>query len=88
MLQAMAAGCAVVVTGVPPMSDVVTHGVSGLTVPPRDPRGLAAAIVELAGDPDLRCRLGSAARRVVEHDFRPDVVVASLESLYHEVLGR
>ncbi len=88
MLQAMAAGCAVVVSAVPPMSDVVTDRVTGLMVPPRDPQGLGAAIIELAGDPELRRRLGLEARRVVARDFRPDAVAARLESLYHEVLGR
>lgn len=88
MLQAMAAGCAVVVTDVPPMNDVVTDRTSGLTVPPRDAEALAAAVIELAGDPELRSRLGAAARRVVEAGFRPDVVAARLEEMYHTVIGR
>ncbi len=88
MLQAMAAECAVVVTGVPPMSDVVTDRESGLTVPPQDPEALAAAIVELAENAELRVRLGAAAKQVVEQGFRPDRVAAELERLYHEVLGR
>lgn len=63
LLEAMAAGLAVVVTDASPGPlEVVEHGVSGLVVPSDDPEALAAALERLAGDPDLRSRLGAAAR--------------------------
>jgi glycosyltransferase involved in cell wall biosynthesis len=43
----------------------VRHERNGLVVPARDPGALAAAIVRLHGDPDLRARLGRAAREDV-----------------------
>src|SRR5439155_16686868 len=59
VLEAMALGVAVVATGAGGPAEVVEPGVSGLLVPPRDPPALAAAIERLAGDPELRRRLGS-----------------------------
>ena len=41
---------------------LVRDGRTGLVVPERDPAALAAALCDLAADPDLRRRLGAAAR--------------------------
>jgi glycosyltransferase involved in cell wall biosynthesis len=66
LLEAMAAGRAVVASRVAGIPDVVTDGVDGLLAPPADPAALAAALARLAGDPALRERLGRAARATVE----------------------
>ena len=63
LLEAMAAGLAVVVTDASPGPlEVVVNGVSGLVVPSDDPFALAEALDRLANDPLLRERLGAAAR--------------------------
>ena len=63
LLEAMAAGLAVVVTDASPGPlEVVVNGVSGLVVPSDDPFALAEALDRLATDPLLRERLGAAAR--------------------------
>ncbi len=65
--EAMAYGRPVVAAAVGGLVDVVEDGVTGLLVPPGDPRALRVAIEQLFGDPWLRERLGRAARqRVVE----------------------
>jgi glycosyltransferase involved in cell wall biosynthesis len=66
LLEAMAAGLAVVVTDASPGPlEVVKHGVSGLIVPSDNPSALAAALDQLAADPGLRERLGTAARETL-----------------------
>ncbi|MBC6456838.1 glycosyltransferase [Actinomadura sp. HBU206391] len=66
VLEAMAAGLPVITTAVGGIPEIVTDGVTGLLVPPRDPRSLADMIELLAADPGLRVRLGTAARRAAE----------------------
>jgi glycosyltransferase involved in cell wall biosynthesis len=63
LLEALAAGRAVVATRVAGIPDVVEDGVNGLLVPERDPAALAAALARLAREPETRARLGAAARQ-------------------------
>jgi len=62
LVEAMAAGCAVVATDVGGVRDLVADGVTGLLVPPADPRALAAAVGRVVDDAALRARLSAAAR--------------------------
>jgi glycosyltransferase involved in cell wall biosynthesis len=62
LLEAMAAGRAVVASRVAGIPDVVEDGVNGLLVPPGDVAALRAALARLGADDGLRERLGRAAR--------------------------
>ena len=62
LLEAMAAGRAIVASRVAGIPDVIADGVSGLLVPPGDVAALRAALTRLAADDALRARLGAAAR--------------------------
>jgi glycosyltransferase involved in cell wall biosynthesis len=61
-MEAMSAGLPVVATAAGGVPEAVTDGVTGLLVPPGDPRALADALVTLARDGALRLRMGTAAR--------------------------
>ncbi len=61
LLEAMAAGLPVVATEIPGYLSVVEAGVDSLTVRPKTPVELGAALTVLARDPLLRRRLGEAA---------------------------
>src|SRR5207247_1016785 len=62
LIEAMAAGKAVVATAVGGVPDVVDDSLTGVLIPPRSPEALAEAVVGLAADPGRRARLGEAAR--------------------------
>jgi glycosyltransferase involved in cell wall biosynthesis len=87
LLEAMAAGLAVITTDRPPMSEVVDNGLTGVLVPPGDPTALAEAVLALAGDPSARQRMGEAARSVVAARFSIASTARQVEQLYSEVLG-
>jgi len=69
LIEAAACGRAVVTTDVPGCRDAIDPGRTGLLVPPRDARALAAAIEQLASDSVLRQRLGMAGRELAEREF-------------------
>lgn len=62
LIEAMAAGCAVVGSAVPGVREVIRDGIDGLLVPPTDPAALADALERLLRDDALASRLGDAAR--------------------------
>ncbi|HSW45208.1 MAG TPA: glycosyltransferase family 4 protein [Phycisphaerae bacterium] len=72
ILEAMAAGLAVVVTRVGGLPELVDHGRLGICVPPLEPHALAAALTGLVENEPLRRELGRRARQAVlqRHDPR------------------
>ncbi len=65
LLEAMAAGAAIVASEIPGYRDVVEHGRTGLLVGPRSPGALAGSIARLRNDPVLSRRLVEGAREAV-----------------------
>jgi glycosyltransferase involved in cell wall biosynthesis len=55
-----------------------------LIVPPEDPQALAAAIGQLAAEPELRQRLGAGAR-ILSERFRWDKIAAETLDLYRAI---
>ncbi|MFL6127517.1 MAG: glycosyltransferase family 4 protein [Mycobacteriales bacterium] len=62
ILEAMAMGRALVVTGTEGLRGVVRDGVDGVVVPAGDAAALRAAVRDLLDRPEERARLGAAAR--------------------------
>ena len=86
LIEAMAAGRSVVSTDVGGVADVVQHDETGLLVRAGDESGLAEAWLQLAGDPDRRARLGSAAQADVQQRFSTARLLDDIESMYSELL--
>ncbi len=86
LLETMASGVALVVGRAPSLEEWIRQGEGGEVVERRDVEGVAAAIVRLARDPELRRRYGERNRREVLARFGDPT--AELEAVYAEVLGR
>lgn len=77
----------VVGTAVNSIPEMVTHGEAGWIVPPADPEALAAGILHLLGDDDLRRRLAAGACRVADDRFDLDRQLDQTEALYARLLA-
>jgi glycosyltransferase involved in cell wall biosynthesis len=86
-IEAAAMGKAMVLTNIRGCREVARGGREALLVPPRDPDGLAAAILALVDDDALRTRLGVAAREHVLQRFDERRVVDRLVESYERVLA-
>jgi glycosyltransferase involved in cell wall biosynthesis len=82
----MAAGLPVVVTPVGGVEEVVADGQEGFFAPVGDAGMVAARLGKVLDDPELRGRLGSAARNRAQ-DFDLTRTVRRLEAIYDEVLA-
>jgi len=84
--EAMAHGRAVVASDVGGLRDAIDDGVDGVLVPPRDVASLRAAFERLLGDPELRARLGAAARVKAEREWSRDAMADALVRAYEDAL--
>jgi glycosyltransferase involved in cell wall biosynthesis len=84
--EAMSAGLAVVAADSAGTPEVV--GDAGILVSPKDPAGIANALVRLAGDPELVRDLAERARERVRTEFDWRVLAQRYVDLYAEVLER
>lgn len=85
--EAMAYGRAVVATNVGGLADAVDDGVTGLLVPPADVPALRAAIERLLADPELRARLGAAAREKAIREWSWNTAADALLDAYRAACG-
>ena len=80
--QALIAGKPVVSYDVDGAREVVLPNRTGFLLPPKSVRELAEALIELAGDPALRSRLGQTGRSLFTEQFRHENMVARIRELY------
>jgi phosphatidylinositol alpha-1,6-mannosyltransferase len=77
-LEAMRAGLPCVALADTAPAEIVRHEETGLLVPANDVAALAAGLARLAGNPDLRQRLGAAGREREQSVFSRERFVAGL----------
>jgi glycosyltransferase involved in cell wall biosynthesis len=85
LIEAMAAGKAIVATRVGGVPDLIDDGVHGLLVPPGDPGALGTALLSLARDPARRAALGAAARGRQREELTLDGMIERITMLYERV---
>ena len=84
LMEAMASGCAVVATDVSGVDELITDPGLGLLVPPRDPGALAASILQLMSNADLRAEMGQRARAKVLSEFTIDACMRRTDVILDE----
>ncbi|MCP3398623.1 glycosyltransferase [Bradyrhizobium sp. CCGB20] len=94
LLEAGLAGVPIVASRMPGCDDVVVDDWNGHLVPPRDPRALAAAILDLLSDSARAKTMGQRSIKVVRQEFDLNVVADRYTELYgqlhspgHQVTG-
>lgn len=87
LIEAAAAGRAVVTTDWPGCRDAIIPDETGLLVPPRDAIALADALETLLRDPARRAQLGAQGRRLAEQRYSIESVVDAHLAIYEELIG-
>lgn len=87
IMQAMATGLPVLSTPVGSIPEIVSDGETGLLVAPRDVAALRAALQRLAGDAELRARLGAAALAQARARFADSRMLDAMEGVFRRVLA-
>lgn len=84
VIEAQAAGVAVIASRLGALAEIIDEGVTGLLVPPDDPTALAGAMERLLRDEPLRHRLIRSARERVEQRFGLGPMVDGYEAVYRD----
>ena len=87
LLEAMAAGLAIVATKVGGVPEMVLDEESALLVPPRDHQAMAVAISRVLTDPGLKRKLTVNAAALVNTRYSPETYVRSLVEIYRGVIS-
>ena len=87
ILEAMAAGLPTVASQVGGIPEAIEDGVSGLLVPPGNPKQLADALSFLLCQVEARARMGEAARLRASQCFGIERQVRDTEKMYLELCG-
>jgi glycosyltransferase involved in cell wall biosynthesis len=85
--EALAAGCVVIGSDTPTVSEFVTHGNNGMLVSFFDPKGLADTVLEVLEDVPLARRLREGARRYAEKQLAMADSIAAYETLIARLTG-
>jgi glycosyltransferase involved in cell wall biosynthesis len=86
VLEAMAAGKAVIASRVGGLAELVSDTVTGLLVAPRDVEGLANAIAKLAGDRTLLGEMGRKGKERLRANFTVEHMAKQNEDYYYGLL--
>jgi glycosyltransferase involved in cell wall biosynthesis len=87
LLEAMATQLPVVATRVGGVPEIVDEGKSGYLVEPEDAGALGDALHRIVADADVRARLGSRGRAIVEARFRIDAMCSNRTAYFESLLA-
>jgi glycosyltransferase involved in cell wall biosynthesis len=87
LVEAAAAGQAIITTPVGAVPEFFQDGVSAIFVEPRRPDQIAAALLKLIQQPNERVRMGQAARAMFCSRLARSRIMESLQSTYRQILS-
>lgn len=87
LLEASAAGLAIIATNVGGNSEVISNNYTGILIPPADSMELSKKIVFLATNQEKREELGANAKKNVEINFNQRIIFNQYDEVYSQVLN-
>jgi glycosyltransferase involved in cell wall biosynthesis len=86
LLEAAACRRPMIATDTPGCREIAIRDETALTFPVDDAPALAEALTQMAGDGEMRARLGKRARKLVEENFSADVIGKQIVALYQSLV--
>jgi glycosyltransferase involved in cell wall biosynthesis len=87
VLEAAATGIPVITTMCTGSRDSVVPEVTGLLIPPGYPEAISEAVLKLLHNPEMRLRMGNAARAWVRENYADKRVLGSAAAFYKSLLA-
>ena len=87
LMEAFACGAPVVASALGAMTELISHGESGMLFPVGDSAALTDTVLRLWNDADTRNRLKRNGRRVYEQSFTPEKNYSDLIRIYASAIA-
>lgn len=87
LIEAMAAGTAIIATRIPGIIDVVSDGQTGMLVDEHDPEATATRVLDLLNDDARRSKLTTAARADAERRLTSERMSRDVAAVYSDLVG-
>jgi glycogen(starch) synthase len=87
-LESMAAGLPVIASRNGGMAEMISHEKNGLLISPGAPEEIAAAILKLAKNKQLRDKLGGAAKQTILERYNAEEIGNAIERTFQEAINR
>ncbi len=87
LVEALGCACAVVISDLPAMQDIVMDHMTGIVVPQRDPEAIAENVIALLNHPERAQELGRAGRRYVLERFDWDRIARRYKELIFSIVS-
>lgn len=84
IIENMACGLPMIVTNVGGNVEAVEGGINGYLVPPDNADKLTEAVIDLAGNPEKRRKMGENSRKIVEEKFSLPKMISRYEKYYQK----
>lgn len=84
IMEALACECAAVVSDYPGARDIIIHKKTGLLVNERDVEGIAAQILTLLDNAEMRASLGTNGRNYVQEKYDWNIISSAFSALFME----
>jgi len=82
VVEAMAAGCPVIVSGIPSLTEIVEDEKTGLVFPVDNEKSLADRIVRVLSDRELSQQISESAKKLVQEKYDWEKIIDRLEKIY------
>jgi glycosyltransferase involved in cell wall biosynthesis len=86
LMEAMATAKPVIATATGGTPELVVDQVTGIVVPPKDPKALANSILALLKNPEKAIQMGNNGRRKVEENYTIERQMLSLEKTFWQIM--
>lgn len=87
VVEAMAAGKAIVATNEGGVPEIIEDGKTGLLVPPANSSEMAKAIIRLLKNEKERKEIGKVAKESIKDNFTEEIMVNNIEQIYKELIS-
>jgi len=87
MLESFQQKRPVIVSNIPPMSDIIQHNKTGLTIDPHDENKWAEKIIQLINNPNISDKMGKEGNQILKTKYNQELFYERLIKMYKDVLS-